>query len=149
MPLKIHADNQQQSSKPQRIIRKKPKEQAKPPEVKVKPYLLVVCTLGKSPRIEQHLDLKSLTAAVRAELRVSLPEDVRVFVMRGKQLPVQVTDDNLIWQDGEQSAVLRLPLPAAEPEAIRVTGELFASDDLSPPDPTPSAAGLDDDFLFA
>lgn len=159
MSLKIHnddadelpvADKPAAKPKPRRLLKKiKSRKQPTAEVPQPRPYVVVICTLGKPPRMETHVDLRSLAVAIRAELRASLPEDVRVFVLKGEQLTVTMADDNLKWVDGEQSAVLRLPLPAAEVDVIKVTGELFASDDIDMPDAAASAAGSDDDFLFA
>lgn len=154
MSLKIHdaaaeSVGQVAKAKPKtkRFVKKlKPKGK---PEPQARPYLVVLCTLGKPPRIETHVDLASLVAAVRAELRVSLPEDVRVFVIKGEQLPIDLADDCLKWADGDQSALIRLPMPSAELEVIRTTGELFGSNDLDISDTPASIGGADDDFLFA
>lgn len=158
MPLKIHdaaaePDGQVAKAKPKtkRFVKKlKPKGKPEPaPVPQARPYLVVLCTLGKPPRIETHVDLASLVAAVRAELRVSLPEDVRVFVIKGEQMPIDLADDCLKWADGDQSALIRLPMPSAELEVIRTTGELFGSNDLDISDTPASIGGADDDFLFA
>jgi hypothetical protein len=158
VPLKIHNDDDEPEDsvakvkpKTRRFV-KKPKLKDKPapaPEPKVRPYIVVICTLGKPPRMEPHADLASLATAIRTELRVSLPEDVRVFVIKGQQMQIDLSDDCLKWVDGDQAATIRLPLPSAELEVIKTTGELFGSNDLDISDTPVSSGGADDDFLFA
>lgn len=157
MPLKIHNDDEPEEPvakakpKTKRFVKKpKPKLKDEPaPAPKEQPYVVVICTLGKPPRIEFHADLASLAIAIRTELRVSLPEDVRVFVLKGQQMQMDLADDCLKWVDGDQAATIRLPLPSAELDVIKTTGELFGSNDLDISDSPASAGGSDDDFLFA
>jgi len=71
-----------------------------------------------------------------------------VLIVKGELLPLTVEECLVHFTDGEESAVIRLPVPAATAEVIQSTGELVGSldDDI---DPSSDLTGIpDEDFLF-
>lgn len=160
MPLKIHAGDDTAAESPvtpktvKKVVRKaaakKPKASDRPATpLPADPYLVLFGTLGKRPRLESFADLKQLAAAMRKELQTSLPDDVRMFAVKGELMPVTVVDGAVHIADGASSIVIRPPVPPPEAEVIKTTGEFIAVEADDPVSTGPVTGSSDDDFLFA
>lgn len=71
-----------------------------------------------------------------------------MFVVKSELIPMKAEDYLLHFTDGEETACVRLPSPAASVEVIQATGELVGDmeDDL---DTGSTLTGRpDEDFLF-
>jgi len=132
--------------KPKRKVVSKPQEPAAP---KIKPYRLVLATLGKMPTSEEFDNLQQVALRLQREVYTNPPEDVRFFLTVGQAVDLKAKDTLLVLSHGDESVEIRLPSLAADSAIATATGAVLSDDEAGSTEDTSASADAGDDFFFA